>query len=132
MSDFTDAVRERIRAEMQKRHISQRDMAGQLKWSQSRVAKIMKGRVEMGLSELEAMCFIVGLSKAEVVRDQGLEFCADLAPHELRALEHLRALPAHIREATLITLAHNAGESKRADVKRATPKKPIFGKPRPR
>lgn len=129
MSEFTTSVRQRIIDEMRKLNISQRDMAGQLEWSQSRVAKILKGRVEMGISDLEAMCFIVGISKVEAVRDRGMEFCADLTPTELRLIEKLRKKPKAL--AAVMDLLDI--ETSPSDAKTARPRrKGVFGKPRPR
>jgi transcriptional regulator with XRE-family HTH domain len=90
MATLSDRIRERLRAEMAARHLSQRDVAGIAGWSQSRVAKLMTGRVEMGVDDLEGLCFALDLSLTEVVRDPGLEFCADLTPTELRLLEQYR------------------------------------------
>lgn len=114
-------ARDRIRAEMQKKHLSQRDVAGMLNWSQSRVAKLMTGRVEMGLTDLEGLCFAVGLSPVEAVRDPGMQFCAEMTPTELRLLQQLRHLPRDVFEAMLLMIgfkAHTLG-----DVKKATPAK---------
>jgi transcriptional regulator with XRE-family HTH domain len=90
---LTERARRRIRDEMTRLHLSQRDVAGICAWSQSRVSKLLNGRVEMGLEDLAGLCFAVSLKPTEVVRDQGLEFCAELTPIELRFLEHLRQLP---------------------------------------
>ena len=41
----------------------------------------------------------MGISLTELVRDHGLEFCAEMTPTELRALENLRRLPQADRDA---------------------------------
>jgi transcriptional regulator with XRE-family HTH domain len=99
MESLSQRVRQRIREEMTKQRLSQRDVSGLLKWSQSRVAKLLTGRVELGVDDLGALAFAVGISPTEAVRDRGLEFCAELTPTELRMLEHLRLLPPEQRDA---------------------------------
>jgi transcriptional regulator with XRE-family HTH domain len=77
---------------MARKHLSQRDLAGILDWSQSRISKNLNARIELGLDDLGAMCFGVGISLTEAVRDHGLEFCAEMTPTELRILERIRQL----------------------------------------
>lgn len=101
MGDLSDRVRLRLREEMGKSGLSQRDVADLIGWTQSKVAKHLTGRVEIGLDALEALCFAVGLSATEVVRDHGLEFCAEMQPHELRLLEHFRQQTPDTRDAFL-------------------------------
>lgn len=118
-------TRKRVREELDRLGVVQRDIAGQLKWSQAKVAQKLGGRTPWTLQELEALCFIAGLSPAEAVRDRGLEFCAEMSPHELRAIENLRKLSAPLREAFITML-----NAKAAEARQATPRKPILGKPR--
>lgn len=126
--EFVDRVRLRIKEEMQRQHLSQRDVAGILGgWSQSRVAKILTGRVKMTVEDLGSLCFAVGISPAEAVRDRGLEFCAEMTPTELRILERLRELPTPVYEAvkTLIQITPQSIEKRGA-----TKRKPLLGPPR--
>jgi transcriptional regulator with XRE-family HTH domain len=104
MESLSDRVRLRLRDEMTRKRLSQRDLAGLLEWSQSRVAHLLTGRVTMTVDDLSALAFAVSLSPLELVRDQGLEFVADLMPSELRILQAVRALPEKDREAFLRVL----------------------------
>ncbi len=92
-------ARRRVREELDRRGVVQRDIAGQLKWSQAKVAQKLNGRTPWTLEELDALCFIAGLSPTEAVRDQGLEFCAEMTPTELRFLERIRQLDQTTRDA---------------------------------
>jgi transcriptional regulator with XRE-family HTH domain len=106
MDTRADQARLRLREEIERQKLSQREVADLLKWSQSRVAKLLTGRVEMGINDLEALCFAVGLSPVECLRDRGLEFCADMTPTELRILERLRQLSPPLRDAFVQLLDH--------------------------
>lgn len=101
MSTLSEQVRERLRDEMHKKEISQRELADLLKWSQSRIMRAMTGRSEIGIDDLQSICFALGLSVLEVVRDQGLDFCAEMTPTEVRLLEKFRALDQVSRDAYL-------------------------------
>lgn len=103
---LADRARRRIRDEMMRKHLSQRDLSDLLGgaeagWSQSRIAKFLSGRVELTVKAVEALAFAVGLAPTEVVRDHGLEFCAEMMPYELRLLEHFRQLVPDKRDAFL-------------------------------
>lgn len=100
-------ARARIRSEMEKRHLSQRDVAGILEWTQSRVSKNLNARVELGVDDLESLCFAVGITLTEAVRDHGLEFCAEMTPHELRILERIRQLRADVLDAVMTLIQVN-------------------------
>lgn len=104
MPRLSEQVRLRLREEMAKRQMSQRDMAGVLGWTQSRVAHILTGRVEMSVDDLAEFAFGLGIAVTEAVRDRGMEFCAEMAPYELRLLEQIRQLPQTDREAFLQVL----------------------------
>jgi transcriptional regulator with XRE-family HTH domain len=129
---LSERVRELLRTEAKHRGLSHRDIAGVLGgtaagWSPSRVTKNLTGRVELGVDELEALCFALSLQITEVVRDRGLEFCAEMTPTELRILERLRQLQPAVRDAILTLL-----DIKLAQVEQrgATPRKKILGRPR--
>ena len=93
MSESVSArTRMRIREEMKRRELSQNDIAGRLQWTPSRVSKVLNGKIGMDLDDLAAMCFAMGLSLVEAVRDHGLEFLAEMTPTELRFLERIRQL----------------------------------------
>lgn len=92
----SDQARMRVREEMDRQKLSQREVADLLKWSQSRVAKNLTGRVELTVDDLADLCFAVNLSIVEAVRDQGMEFCADMTPSELRMLRLVRQLPTSL------------------------------------
>lgn len=104
MPKRSEDVRLRIRDEMARQKVSQRDVADLLGWSQSKVAHILTGHVEMNVDDLAEMCSALRLSLTEAVRDRGLEFCADLTPTELRMLERLRQLPAAAMDAVMLLL----------------------------
>lgn len=130
MSDTsaTRAVR-RVREEMQRKNLSQSDIAGRLDWTQTRVSKLLNGKIALGLEELDALCFAVGLSLVEAVRDHGLEFCADMTPTELRVLERYRQLSPPEQDALSIMLKVK-GPHTRLEDRRATIKKPVIPKGR--
>lgn len=92
MPTMNDRVRDRLKEEAQKRKLSQRDLAGFLQWTLSKVSKKLNGYTMIDLNELEALCFAVGITPTEAVRDRGLEFCAEMTPTELRVLEQIRKL----------------------------------------
>lgn len=118
-------ARKRVREELDRKGVTQRDIAGQLKWSQAKVAQKLSGRTPWTLEELDSLCFIAGIPPTEAVRDRGLEFCAELAPYELRLLENFRTLTPALRDVYLTLLNAKAGEARQA-----RPRKPIIGKPR--
>lgn len=104
MALLSDAVRLRLREEMLRLKLSQRDVAGLLDWSQSKVAHQLTGRVDMSLDDLAAFCFALRISPTEAVRDHGLEFCAEMTPTELRILERTRQLPKPVLDAVMTLL----------------------------
>jgi transcriptional regulator with XRE-family HTH domain len=114
MESLSDHVIERLRAEMKRKKISTYDVAGMLKWTQSRVSHILNKRVGLGVDDLASFCFALGLSVPEVVRDQGMEFCAEMTPTELRLHERIRALPSDQRSAILTLLNVVQDDTKRA------------------
>lgn len=101
MPRLSEQVRLRLREEMARGDVSQRDMAGILGWSQSKVAHILNGRVELNIDDLAEFCFGVGIAPTEAVRDRGLEFCAEMTPTELRILERIRQLQPNVLDAVM-------------------------------
>ena len=99
MTRLSEQVRLRLREEMARKDMSQRDVAGILGWSQSRVAHILNGRVEMSIDDLAEFAFGLNLSVVETVRDPGMEFCADMTPTELRMFERMRQLHPTVLDA---------------------------------
>lgn len=89
---------------MAAKNLNQADVAGRLEWTQSRVSKLLNGKVDLSVDILAALCFAVDVSLVEVVRDHGLEFCAEMTPSELRILERLRQLPPQVFEALMTLL----------------------------
>lgn len=104
MSDINERVRERIRSEMARRDLSQQSLAELLQWTQSRVAQKLTGRTPITLEELEGFGIVLGLSVVELVRDHGLEFCAEMTPLELRFHQRLKQLPVSVRDALLLLI----------------------------
>ena len=86
------AVR-RIREELDRRSLSQRDLAERLHCSQGRVAKMLNGRVELRIDDVAEMARVVGIPLTEVLRDRGLEFYAEMTPTEVRLIERIRQRP---------------------------------------
>jgi len=125
----SERARRRLTDEMKKQHLSQRDLAGLLNWSQSKVSKLLKGRSDLGVDDLFELCFAVSLSPLEALRDRGLEFYAEMTPTELRVLEQLRAMSQAERDAFLVLLRARVGPS---EAPSATARRPILGKPRRR
>ena len=89
---------------MTRLQLSQRDVAGLLGWSQSKVAHILTGHVVLSVDDLADFCFALGLRVTEAVRDRGLQFCAEMTPSELRTLEKMRQLPATVLDAVMTLL----------------------------
>jgi len=104
-----------------KKKLSQREIADLLRWSQSRVAKLLTGRVEMGVDDLAGLCFALDLRLTEVVRDHGLEFLAEMTPTELRILERLRQIPQPVIDAVMTLLDVNKNTA--LQTRRAAPPK---------
>ncbi len=121
MQTRSEEARAQIREEMKRKALVQRDLAGILGWSQSRVAKVLTGRVVLSLDDLSSLCFGLGLSVVEVVRDRGMEFCAEMTPTELRLHERVRALTPERREALYTFLGIPLDDTRRAS--QARPKK---------
>jgi len=126
-----DRARNRIREEMARKNLNQADIADLLKWTESRVSKILHGRTELGVNELEALCFATGLTLTEAVRDHGLEFCAEMTPTEMRMMELLRALPVALRDHFYGMLSFHAAPTT-IERKGLTKTKSIYGKSRPK
>lgn len=118
MAKLAETVRLRIREEMERKKLSQRDVAGLLDWSQSRVAHLLTGRNEISLDDLEGFAFALGLQPTELVRDRGLEFVTEMTPTEFRVHEKIRTLTPDQR-AALLTVLHLA----QPDARRALPQK---------
>lgn len=104
MALLSEQIRLRIREEMERQELSQRDVANLLKWSQSKVAHVLNARVEMRVEDLEAFCFALNLPPTEAVRDRGMEFCAEMTPTELRILERIRQLQPAVLAAIMTLL----------------------------
>lgn len=115
----SDRARRRIREEMARKNLNQRDVADLLLWKESRLSKVMNGRIALGLEELHEVSFAVGLALTEVVRDHGLEFCAEMTPTELRFLERIRQLDQPSRDAFMQIL--DVKSKTRAQERRALP-----------
>lgn len=98
---LNDRIRERLKEEKARRHLSERDIGQLINWSQSKVAQKFSGRTPITCDELEALCFALSIAPTEAVRDHGVEFCAEMTPMELRYLERLRQLPPETRNALM-------------------------------
>lgn len=122
---LNDRARLRLREQKAVRDVTERDIAGFVKWSQSKVAQKLLGVTPITLNELESLCFALNVRPTEVVREQGLEFCAEMTPTELRLLETIRALPRPAYDGLLKFLQIH--EVERRGI---TKKRDSIGKPR--
>lgn len=99
MPTTSQRVRDRLREELKARDITQRELADALSkqtrefWTQSKVAKVLGGHVELKVDDADAIAKVAGIFLTEAVRDRGLEFYAEMTPTELRILERLRQRP---------------------------------------
>jgi transcriptional regulator with XRE-family HTH domain len=89
----------RVREEMARLELSQRDIAAFSGLSESKISKIMHGVLELGIEDAAKLCAAVSLSITEAVRDRGMEFCAEMTPTELRLLELWRKMSQPERDA---------------------------------
>lgn len=128
VSDLADRVRLRLREEMTRKHLSQPEVADLIHWTQSRVAQKLTGRTPITLPELETLAFAVGLPITEVVRDHGVEFCAEMRPTEVRVLDQFRRCTPAQRDTVQRVI--DAFAAPRAETRYARPKKPIIPKGR--
>lgn len=125
MGRLSEQIRLRLREEMARLEMSQRDVAGILGWSQSHVAHILNGRVALTVDDLAEFAFGLNLSIVEAVRDRGMEFCAELTPSELRFLEIYRSLSQPNRDAIAQILTGHS--TLVTEQRRAAPGKPKRG-----
>ncbi len=89
----SERVRLRIREEMHHKKLTQMDLVGRTLWTPSRMSKVLHGKIPMTIEDLESLASAVGLPLTELVRDHGVEFCAQMTPTEMRVLDAFRALP---------------------------------------
>jgi transcriptional regulator with XRE-family HTH domain len=118
MENLNDRVRERLRVEKDRRKISERDIADLIGWNQSRVSQKLTGRTPITVEELGTLCFALGLSPVEAMRDPGMEFVSEMTPTELKIHEKIRTLTPDQR-AAMLTMLHIA----QPDARRALPPK---------
>jgi transcriptional regulator with XRE-family HTH domain len=122
---LAESARQRIREEMERKDINTRDLAQMLGWSQGKVGHLLTGYTAMGLDELERLCFGIGLSPVEAIRDRGLEFCSEMTPTQLRILQRVQQLPKY--EDAILTLLdvrhHTVPQGRRAAAHRPPPGK---------
>ena len=121
--DLNTRARLRLRDEKAKLGFSEQDIAGMIRWTQSRVAQKLSGRTDITLNELEALGFALSISPTEIVRDRGLEFVAEMTPTELRALEHLRKMSPVERDAFFHLIGAKAKATDAPDRYARPPKK---------
>lgn len=119
---LAERARRRVREELDRLGVTQRDICGQLKWSQAKVAQKLTGRTPWTLDELDSLCFIAGIPATEAVRDRGLEFCAEMTPSEMRLLEVWRKMSQADRDAYFQIMTGKATGGK-TEQRRALPSK---------
>lgn len=109
-------------------HLSQAKIARRLGWSQAKMSKVLNGKMDLTVDDLEAICLEVHLYTTEAVRDTGREFCAELTPSELQMLERFRELPDDAKTAFMHLLRVPDAPVERISGKR----KPIIPRGRPK
>lgn len=117
----------RIREEMFNEKKSQEELSDLVKWTPSRLSKVLNGVIELTVNDMAALCQALGIQPTEAVRDRGLEFCAEMTPTELRVLERFREKTQDVQDAYVTML-----DAQDAEPRGATKKKSLFGKPRAR
>ncbi len=122
-------VRARLLEEMERKKLTQTDVAVFAGWSESKTSKALHGKTALALDDLDALARAVGLPLTEVVRDHGVEFCAEMTPTQLRLVNRLRQLPPDVTDSLIRVLEVNANT--RVEERRAAPPRPKRG-PRPR
>jgi len=111
-----EAVRLRIREEMDRKHLALRELAQLIEMPVSTLGHILSGYSEMRVPDLFLICWGVGISPVEAVRDRGTEFAAELQPSHLRIIERLKQLP-HLVDPVMLMLNvahHTAPQGRRA------------------
>jgi transcriptional regulator with XRE-family HTH domain len=101
----SERARQRVLEEKDLKDISQEDIADMLGWTGSDVSKRLHGKVKLTVDDLEALCFAVGITMTEAVRDRGVEFCAEMTPTEMRLLERYRQIPRDLQDAFMKTIS---------------------------
>jgi hypothetical protein len=107
---LNERARERLGEEKDKKHVTIADLAAWCRWTGSKVHQKLLGRSAMTLDEFDTLCHALDIRPTEVLRDRGLEFCAEMTPTEMRELEQLRRLPRHAREMIQMYLRIEARE----------------------
>lgn len=132
---FAERVRLRLKAELDKKRptkgkpgLSQNGVAELLQWDASRISRLLSGEQEMTVEDLGALCFALGLHPSEAVRDQGLEFLAEMTPTELRVLMAIREATPNMRDGILQVLGVRSTTAR--PERYAKKPKPLLGKPR--
>lgn len=92
MSLLSERALRRIREEMRAKRISQPDLASMMGTHQSWISKLMTGFADLKLDTLAEICLHLGLPVSEVIRDQGMEWYAEMTPTEKRVFDAYRAL----------------------------------------
>jgi transcriptional regulator with XRE-family HTH domain len=94
--DAATALRERFRALLKQRSISQSELCLRLTkrthhvWREAHLSRILNGHIGLQLDDFAAMVDAAGFSMVELVREPGREFVADLTPSEMRILNAIR------------------------------------------
>ncbi len=108
----SDRARDRLKDEVARQGVSQRDLAKRLQkrdpsddWTQGRVAKILNGKVKLTVDAAELFAEELGVPVAELFRERGREWSADLSPSELALVERYRSLPSTAQSAATVLLS---------------------------
>lgn len=107
-SGLNKRVVARLRDELHRRGKTYPEIAEYLGWGVTKVAFKFTGRTPLTLNELEQLCFAIGLQPTEAVREQGLEYVANMSPTELYVHQQYQLAPKPIAEAIVQILKNSA------------------------
>lgn len=98
----------RVKEEMTRLNLSQRDLAKRLKCSQGRIAKMITGRQKLQVNDLAMLAEAVGLTLSETIRDRDLEFFAEMSGIEVDILLTYRKKSMEMKRAFMTFLGMEA------------------------
>lgn len=69
MGNFNDGVTRRVRGELDRRGITQHELADRLDWHQAYLSRRLTGQVAWSTDDLESIASVFGLSPWQLVTD---------------------------------------------------------------
>lgn len=88
-----DRVRDRLRRWIETTKIGQRELAGDLKKTQVWLQKVLAGENHIRLRDLDDVASAMRTTASELVRGDEDRYQYELAPTEVRIIEHIRHRP---------------------------------------